>query len=385
MSNLFKKYLGAGAAFFLLLLYFQPVEAQDQAIEAEIQSIMEEYQGVGLGVAVVKDNQLIYTHSFGWKDKDKQIPLENTDLFRIASISKSFSATAIMHLVETGKVSLDDKVSDLVGFEVKNPKYPDTDITLKMLLSHTSSLNDSKGYFTLDVIHPEKGTDIAKAYNDYEPGTGYEYCNLNFNMVGAIIERLTGVRFDQYVQDLILKPLGIEGGYDVDALDANKFAQIYLYNRKEKNFEVQPMAYRSLKEDLQDYTLGYDAPKFSPTGGMKISTPGLAKIMMMHMNYGTVDGVQIISEKSSKLMQTPIIKAGKDASYGLAIHIRDDVFPGVTLTGHTGSAYGLYSFMYFHPEEKYGIVLISNGNIGGYNAELWPLARAIYKHFIVKE
>lgn len=387
MSKFIKKNWGFGISLLMLLFLGQSVQAQSQTIEEELQSIMKQYKGVGLGVAVVKDNQLIYTHSFGWKDREKQIPLQNDDLFRIASISKSFSATTIMHLVEEGKVSLDDKVSDLVGFEVKNPKYPDTDITLKMLLSHSSSLNDSQGYFTLDVINPEKNPDVAKAYNDYKPGTEYEYCNLNFNMVGVIIERLTGVRFDKYVHDLILKPLHIYGGYYADELDADKFAQVYLYNDSSKTLEVEPAAYRSLKEDLKDYTIGYDAPKFSPTGGMKISAPGLAKIMMMHMNYGTVDGVRIISEESSKLMQTPVIKANetKSAYYGLAMHMRDDLIPGVTMTGHTGSAYGLYSLMYFNAKEKYGIVLVSTGNKGGYNAELWPLARAVYKHFITNK
>src|SRR5690606_20997813 len=124
--------------------------------------------------------------------------LSNTDIFRIASISKSFSATSIMQLVEAKKLSLNDDFGNLVGFKIRNPKYPETVITLRMVLSHTSSINDSQGYFNLDVINPSKNKDWAKCYTDKAPGTNYLYCNLNFNMVGAVIERTTGQRFDSY-------------------------------------------------------------------------------------------------------------------------------------------------------------------------------------------
>src|SRR5690606_30777814 len=118
-------------------------------------------------------------------------------------------ATSIMQLVEAGKLSLEDDFSDLVGFKIRNPKYPETVITLRMVLSHTSSINDSQGYFNFDSINPEKGGSWAKCYNNYEPGKGYQYCNLNFNMVGAVIEKKSGERFDQYVKKHILDPLGL--------------------------------------------------------------------------------------------------------------------------------------------------------------------------------
>ena len=111
---------------------------------------------MGLSVVVVKDGRLIYTKAFGLKDVERGTPLDENDLFRIASISKSFSATSIMQLVEAKKISLDDDFGDLVGFRVRNPKYPGKVITLRMVLSHTSSVNDSQGYFNLDVINPDK-------------------------------------------------------------------------------------------------------------------------------------------------------------------------------------------------------------------------------------
>ena len=165
---------------------------------------MQQSKMTGLSVAVVKDNKIIYTHSFGLKDVESNTPLTDDCIFRIASISKSFTATSIMQLVQAKKLSLHDDVSKLVGFTIRNPKFPDKVITLKMILSHQSSINDSEGYFTLDAINPGKNPNWQKCYNDYAPGTKYEYCNLNFNMAGTILEKYSGERFEPHILD----PLG---------------------------------------------------------------------------------------------------------------------------------------------------------------------------------
>ena len=348
-------------AFFLIFGLFGCSQSDKKlTVEEEIQKIMDETQAVGLSVAVVKNGDIVYTDAFGYKNLEDSIPLSTDDMFRIASISKSFSATAIMKLAEEGKLSLDQDVSDLIGFKVRNPKYPKTVITLEMLLSHRSSLNDSQGYFTLDIINPKANPNHKDCYNGYEPGTNYQYCNLNFNMVGTIIEKITGVRFDQYIVETILEPLGLYGGYCVDSLDTERLARIY--SRSEGKHVHSPGAYTILGERLNDYKIGYSAPIFSPTGGMKISAPDLAKYMIMHMNYGEgiVNGepVRIISEESSKMMQT---KRSEPESYGYALREADSLWVPEYAIMHTGSAYGLSSVMYFSPINKWGIVVINNG------------------------
>ena len=335
-----------------------------------------------MAVAVVKDGDIAYSKSFGLKDRENAVPLKEEDLFRIASISKSFSATAIMQLVEAGKVSLQDDFSKLVGFSVRNPKFPETVITLKMVLSHTSSINDSQGYFELDVIDPSKNADWVKSYNDYEPGKGYEYCNLNFNMTGAVIERLSGERFDSYIKNHILKPLNLYGGYCVDSLDTNLFATLYSYDST-AGFTPSPMAYASRAEQMTHYTMGYSTPIFSPTGGMKISAPHLARYMIMHMNSGSFKDTRIISKRSSRTMQKTV---AKKAGYGLAITNVEDLIPDKKMTGHTGSAYGLYSAMFFEPKEKFGFVVITNGchpsETDGMNTVLRTTINSLYDNFI---
>lgn len=368
----------------LMLLSFNSAAQADQA-EAGIKAIMEQSKVMGLSVAVVKNNQIIYTHSFGYKNFETKEPLTDECLFRIASISKSFSATSVMQLIQQKKLSLNTDLSELVGFQIRNPKYPNKVITLEMALSHLSSINDSQGYFTLDAINPAKNPNWASCYNAYEPGSQYQYCNLNFNMVGTIIEKVSGERFDQYVKHHVLDPLNIYGGYCVDSLDKSRFASIYEYNKDSAKFILSPMAYAPRSAEIANYTMGYSTPIFSPTGGMKISATGLAKYMIMHSRQGKNNGVRIISKKSAAAMQTA---RSAEEGYGLAIMTTDKLIPGKTLKGHTGSAYGLYSAMFFQPKEKFGIVVISNGcdpsYTNGFNSVIRNTVNCLYGAFLVK-
>jgi CubicO group peptidase (beta-lactamase class C family) len=373
--------------FFISLFCFtanaQSIQEKADLAEKGIRRIIEEEKVVGFSVAVVKNNKIIYTHSFGMQDLEKNIPLTNQAIFRIASISKSFTATSIMQLVEAGKISLDDDFSDLVGFKVRNPKYPNTVITLRMVLSHTSSINDSQGYFSLDPINPKTNPDFAKCYNNYEPGKGYAYCNLNYNMTGAVIEKITGERFDQYIKKHILDPLKIYGGYCVDSLDKSKFATLYEYNKDSAKFIASPAAYNPISEEIKNHTLGVTTPIFSPTGGMKISATDLAKYMIMHARKGKYKGGRIISKKSAIQMQT---KLSDDENYGLALETSDKLIPGEIMCGHTGSAYGLYSAMFFNAKKKFGIVVICNGCgatfDSGFNKVIKRTVTTLYDSFI---
>lgn len=360
-------------------------EKKAAAFEQEMSAFNEKVDNVGLSVVYVENNRIKYNHNFGLKNIETGEPVDDNTMFRIASISKSFSATSMMQLIKAGKVSLDTDVSDLAGFTIRNPKYPDVVITLEMLMSHTSSLNDSQGYFTLNVINPASNPDWAKCYNDYKPGEGYEYCNLNFNLTGTFIEKLSGERFDQYVVHHVLEPLGLYGGYCVDSLDAARFASLYEWDGEK--YVEQKYAYDPRREALAAYRPGYDTPVFSPTGGMKISALDLARYMTMHMNYGwsPLADVRIIDEEMSKDMQIP---RSDPEHYGLALWRATDYVP-VELVGHTGGAYGLRSAMFFNPEKKYGFVVISNGSRNAWNEDgtniLHGAIGLMYKHFVEEQ
>ena len=333
-----------------------PAQKADQAMN----DLVKDLNAVGLSVAVVKDNKIVYTGAFGAKNIAEGTQIGVDDIFRIASISKSFTATAMMQLREQGKFALDDDVSPALGFTVRNPNYPDIPITFRMLLSHTSSLNDNAGYFSLDVIDPQATPTYSQSYNQYAPGTGYEYCNLGFNMLGTLVEILSGERFDLYIKNHIINPLGLNAGYNVDDFDRSMFVTIYEY--EDGQFVESPDAYRSRADELKNYIMGRTTPIFSPTGGMKIAPKDLAKHMLVQMNQGTWNGVQIITPESVQAMQTPYdYKDGRVSEYGFAISTTTKLIEGETLKGHTGSAYGLYSAMFFSPEKKFGFVMMTNG------------------------
>ena len=372
------------AAFALLFVSSSsafPTKRTNRAIK----KVLQEFQAVGISAAVVKDGKIVYNNSFGCKDLESKTPLRNDHLMRIASISKSFTATALMQLVDQGKISLDSDVSDLIGFKIRNPRFPDTPITLKMLLSHTSSITNKGNYSTLDRINPAISGNCADGYLEYKPGTNYRYSNLGLNLAGAIVEKVSGVRFDEYVKKNIIDPLGLYGSFNVDALDATRFATLYRFRKDKGKLVESTGAYKSTADKMPTYVLGYSAPLFSPTGGMKITAYDLAIYMMMHMNYGEYNGVRILSEKSSKAMQTPVWK-GK-TRYGLCIKeypnfINDERYNGAGKNpiGHSGSAQGLKSIMIWSPADGWGVVAMTNGYSSSRDKDIMKtLVNAIYE------
>ena len=375
----------------LLMLQACAPSMEEKAAQA-INEVMAEFQNVGIAAVAVKDGKIIYNGSFGYKNYETKAPLQDDDVMRIASISKSFTATSLLQLVDKGIISLDDDVSDLIGFKIRNPHHPDIPITLKMVLSHTASIKDKEDYFTLDHLNPAVYGDCIESYYEYKPGEGYNYSNMGLNLAGTILEKVSGVRFDDYVRENVIWKLGLYGGHNIDSLDASKFALIY--NKENGEYVASEGAYRSRADEMPGYKFGYSAPIFSPTGGVKISAHDLAVYMMMHMNYGEYNGVRVISQESAKAMQTPVwmIKNEGEDQYGLCLkefvdYIDDPIYntPGSYPVGHTGGAYGLNSIMIWSPADGWGIVAMTNGytSVKG-KSFLKELTNAIYNAQIKK-
>jgi CubicO group peptidase (beta-lactamase class C family) len=342
----------------LFLFFTSFIYAQDDSLSKRIQKIIHDKDAVGIAVVVVKENSIVYNNNFGYSNLELNYPLQQNTLFRIASISKTFTATAIMQLIDANKIHLDDDVSNLLGFKVRNPKYPDQAILLRHLLSHRSSIHDTEGYYTLDVIDSSRNTKWRNAYSNSSPGSQFIYSNLNYNMLGAIIEKISGKRYDKYIIENILHPLGIEGGYDVSELDLDRFAQIYTYDAKSLRYNKSKEAYQFKPSLSTGYVVGRSAPLLSPTGGLKISALGLARYMTMHMQGGEYNGIKILNRTSEEMMQT---LTGDLPGYGMGFRINNKLIDGEIIIGHTGSAYGFYGAMFFHPQKKIGFVVLVNG------------------------
>lgn len=356
-------------------------------LEDEINMQLTNYNAIGASVVVVKDNKICYHHTFGYNpdynNPTARNPIPDNGIFWLASVSKTFISSAIMQLVEKKKLTLDDDVNKYLKFSVRNPHYPSVPITVKMLLCHRSSINDKHYGWTLKMMDSKTFRKYEECNNDYRPGTKFDYCNLNYSLLGAIIENVTGMRFDQYIDKNICEPLGFDASFNLTKMDSTRLVRTLVYDRKKEKFKktISIYNYQSVRDKLKDYQLGWSTAGLSPAGGMRMTVLDLAKWTMVHMNYGEYDGKRIISKNSELEMWKP---QGTDRNYGFAFSRYPKVVKGVNLRGMTGGSHGIHSLMFFEPEKKFGFVVICNGCIcGGNGGKMnYEIVRLLYKHFI---
>ncbi|MEO6228250.1 MAG: serine hydrolase domain-containing protein [Thermomonas sp.] len=321
------------------------------------------------------------------------------DPARIASISKLVTTLGVMRLVEQGKLSLDADVSKQLGFTLRNPAFPDRKITLRMLLSHTSSLTDGAGYWNVPLGSAITSiTNDPKAWDDaHAPGTYFRYTNLNFPLVAQLMGRATGERFDLLMRRLVLAPLQLDACFNWSGCsDAAVARAVVLYDangavEKDDLHGKRPACPVIVAEgddcDLSRATPGSNGALFSPQGGLRISVRDLAKIGRLLLNDGTLDGVRILKPATVRLLATSVWTwngsngeigeedepntGGVFCSYGLAMHMlargdgtkcRDDLFgDGRKRIGHSGSAYSLLSGLWIDRERGTGVAYFATG------------------------
>ena len=373
----------------LFVLFFSvSLWGQTKDIGMEIRSIMDRYDAVGLSAVVVKDNRVIYSESFGYNPDynapELRRPIRNDGVYWLASVSKTFISTAIMQLVEKGKIRLDGDINNYLGFKVNNPKYPTVPITVRMLLSHRSSLNDDQYGWSLDKFIQGCNEGKPGSFNDYAPGAKYDYCNLGYSLLGAIIENVTGKRFDVYIDSKIIAPLRLYGSYNLTKIDRNRLVRAYNYDTKSQSFKGSPSVYNysSVENSLKDYRLGYSTASLSPAGGMRMSAEDLSRFLRVFMNNGRVGWRRILRKESIQEMITP---QGPDNNYGFALTTYPTIISGHNLIGMRGGSHGIHSIMVYDPEERFGFVLISNGyNTTAENGSdmNYRIIRALYNSLI---
>lgn len=199
----------------------------------------------GLGVIVFKDGREVYSHfagrrHIGASSGGKDEPVTRNTRFRVASVSKTVTGLAVMQLVQEGKIQLDEDISHYLGYSLRNPNAPTVPITVRMLLSHTSSLRDGRTY-SLQPSVPIR--DYFKPGTSYyhpshfaskwqQPGTYFTYANINYGVLGTIIEKVTGERFDRYMKRHILTDLETEASFFPATLSPAAFKELGTVYRK---------------------------------------------------------------------------------------------------------------------------------------------------------
>jgi CubicO group peptidase (beta-lactamase class C family) len=370
-----------------------------------------------LSVLAIRDGKLAYQQQFGRRHigPPADLPVTADTLFRIASISKMMTTFGLMKLVEQGKLNLDEDVGVYLGFPLRNPHFPARPITLRQLLTHTASLRDAAGYSwgaevrLSDILVPGAARygDGAMWASNAGPGAYFTYCNLNWGVIGTIMEKVSGQRFDRLMNTLLLAPLEIEGGYHLAELPAAARGHIAtLYRKRTTDTEVwdpdgpwiaqadDAPGQAAAAAGLDHYIVGSNATVFSPTGGLRISAAGLGKIMLMLLNEGKYRDRQILAPRTIQLMFNKqwMLDAGGangDTDHGLfqiwglgnqqfsaSIAPARDGGNGLVAggdfdaAGHLGDAYGLLSAFVVDFHNRNGMVTLIGGT--GTDPALYP-------------
>lgn len=390
----------------------------DLALSSTLQAIVSDPAKplTSLSALVIHDGQIVFEGHYGQRvvagSAEKGMAADHATLYRMASISKLVTTIGAMRLVDAGRLDLDADIGQYLGYAVRNPHFAEVPITTRMLLTHTSSLRDDGGYFfPLDthlksVLQPattSTGQSLtwatADAKADHTPGRYFTYCNLNFGVVGTVIEAITRQRFDLYMQQQVLQPLGIAGGFTPETLTPTDIQHVAVLYRKARNdvwdpngpwvpqvddYQGKPPTPRA---GLDAYVPGTNATGFGPQGGLRTSVASLGVIMQMLMGNGAINGVRMLSPQAVAAMLQPQWR--KDASqdngdtasgsihaWGLGMQRFVDASGpstgdrfvaqgGLTGVGHMGFAYGLESGFIFDPQTRNGVVYA----IGGVSAD----------------
>jgi CubicO group peptidase (beta-lactamase class C family) len=310
----------------------------------------------------------------GTRHKDGGGAVTLDDKVRIASVTKLYVALGVMRLVDQGTLDLDRDVSDYLGWPLRNPAFPDRPISLRLLLSHQSSVSDAADYLIpVDQTIRTKMAD-PKAWDlNHAPGSGwFHYTNLNFPIVASVMERATGERFDRLMDRIVMKPLKLTACFNwAMCSDKDAAMAVTLYRStgelarddlKGKLPACPGVAAADGSCDLTKYQLGWNGAIFSPQGGLRVSARDLAKTGQMLLRGGK----GFLKPKSFEILVKPawrfdgsnglgengLAEDGFFCGYAMAVQTigaggkgcNDDGFgDGKVRIGHAGEAYGLKS------------------------------------------
>jgi CubicO group peptidase (beta-lactamase class C family) len=320
--------------------------------QARIPRLMAEQNIPGLAVAVVDGDHVLWAQSFGYADRDKQTPVTLETIFSVQSMSKLFTATAVMRAVQQGRVGLDVPITTyLPDFTVHSAfeQYPERKITLRMLLSHTAGFTHEAPVGNNYELDPGTFDDHVKSIEDtwlrYPVGTGYAYSNLGIDLAGYILEKVYGKPFAQVMQDEVLGPVGMDGStFDRATIDATVDRAI-------------------------GYTgLGIPSPlvdvPMTAAGGLYANIVDLARFLSFQLGDGTISGQTVLDSSLIEEQRTvPAPNEGSQAGYALGVERtrwRSEGYQDIF--NHGGGGFGFLSDLWWVPKIQLGIAVLTNSS-----------------------
>ncbi|MCP5108541.1 MAG: beta-lactamase family protein [bacterium] len=336
----------------------ESVFGQSGIIDTFIEETMTTDNIAGLAACIVKDGRVAWAAGYGYANIEKNIPVTGDTLFGLASISKTPTVTILMQLYEQGMFQLDHDVNDYLPFTVRNPEYPDIPITFRMLMTHTSSMEDNWAVMTYysDRDSPIPLGEYIEAYVtpgselylpgtnflfDVAPGEVWTYCNNAIVLVAYLAEVMAGIPFEQQCRDNIFTPLGMNHTtWFLAGTDRDTIAMPYKF------------------EDGNQVPYGYYGYSDWPAGLLRSSVNELGVFLAAYIERGTTNNYTMLQPATVDLIlsqQTPL-----NATQGLVWYTSNNRW------AHAGGDLGVSTFMIFDPYDRVGVIVLSNsGGAGG--------------------
>lgn len=338
-------------------------------IESYLNRLVDSGNPPGLSVVVVKDGQVVYNRAFGYADGPRGEKATPDTVYHWWSMTKIPSAMAIMQLQEQGKLNVDDAVTEyLPWFEVNYPSSKSPVITIRALLQHTSGLPDTIpamiGWIHYDDATRNQTGVVKKHLPEFgtlkfEPGEKAVYSNLNYMVLGAVIEAVSGQTYETYITDNILQPLGMSqtGFVYTPAMAEHEAAGtlplVHFYTPLLPTLLDPSALIRERQGKLLWLNRVYiDA---TPSTGLIGSAPDVARLMMAYLNLGTLDGELVLHPESVSLLTETAPIDG----HGLGWFIGEA--NGSRYLEHAGGGPGFATMMRLYPDDGLGIAILANG------------------------
>jgi CubicO group peptidase (beta-lactamase class C family) len=330
-------------------------------IEPALTRILRDQGITGLAIGIVEDGRLVYSHGFGLMNiGEPNRPITPETLFHMASITKLFVATSVMQLWEQGRVDLDKPITTYVPyFKLNDPRY--RAITVRLMLSHISGMPDVEDYEWNKPQYDDgaleryvRGLSGLKLKSD--PGTTFAYSNMAYEVLGDLIAKVSGVSFDDYVAEHILKPLGMSSSTLLfKQADAAKLAA----GHRKKGGTVTVVEH-------YPYNRAH-----SPSSNLHSNVVDMARWAIANLNRGELDGRRILKGSTYDLMWKPVSQRTPTTSVGISWFLSE--IDGNKCVMHNGGDDGFLSRLVLFPELKRAVVYMTNCDF----AKLQPIDAAV--------
>ncbi len=351
----------------------------------------------GVSVAIVDRSGVLYSAGYGWADIEAGVPMSGDSILNIASISKTVTALAVLQLRDQGHFGLDDHVGRHLPFDLRHPAFPEAEITIRQLLTHTSGIADGEAYDASyacgDPAVPlatwirgylEAGGPYYDADQNFlssAPGEARSYSNLGFGLLGYLVELISGEGFADYVKDSIFEPLGMRtSSFYLSEIDPSRHAMLYSWVESGETLD-NPL-FGELDGDVVEASDFIPNCLYSfynlPDGLVRTSVNELGRYLIAHLRGGEIDGRRIVAESTIEEMLSPQLSRSlqDDESFDQGLAWGRRKHGDLRLWGHGGADPGVRTHLMFSEEVGRGVILFTNrsGDIQGLLDELAEVA-----------